>query len=233
MSFLKKTIKIDKVRQNKQSLVCLDKVHQNKQILVCLDKTKQIVMPPLLQEPIILDWVYGRGIYKQLSGTNKATEIPWGNKINQTHFGQLGNTVQWTTRIGEGIVKTILQALGHNVWRPKGRLCPVSGHNVCPDLETEDAVYEVKSRNYSTTGTAGQKILGTPLHYSEVPKIFGKPLRIVLVGYQEMEAIEDFCLFDVPDGSNRKRILEFFKNELQISYLKCSDLLEELEAKSK
>lgn len=61
-----------------------------------------------------------------------------------------------------------------------------------PDLECDDYVYEIKSRTYSTSGTAGEKILGVPLKYSEVPILYGKPLKIILVAYQEQEAVNKF-----------------------------------------
>ena len=58
---------------------------------------------------------------------------------------------------------------------------------VHPDWETEDAIWEVKTRNWSVPGTAGEKILGVPYKYSDVPELYGKPLKIVCVAYQEWE----------------------------------------------
>lgn len=80
----------------------------------------------------------------------------------------------------------------------------------------------MKTRNYSTPGTSGEKILGTPLKYIDIPKITGKPLFIVLVGYQEYEATYIFKLFH--DLSNEKKaVLDTYSN-LGIYYVGASQL---------
>ena len=43
--------------------------------------------------------------------------------------------------------------LNGRVWRPK----KINGYK--PDWETEDGIYEAKTRNWTTSGTAGEKIL--------------------------------------------------------------------------
>jgi hypothetical protein len=55
-----------------------------------------------------------------------------------------------------------------------------NGHKL--DLETIRNMVEVKTGSYFTTGTAGEKIYGTPWKYRNVPDLYGKPLLIVCVG---------------------------------------------------
>jgi hypothetical protein len=105
----------------------------------------------------------------------KMEEKLWGNKL----INQDGN-VNWTTKLGEGLVHDVLVKMGENPRKTLKNGC-------CPDWETDNCVYEVKTRNWTTTGTAGEKVLGTMYKYSDVPKIFNKPLKIICVGYEEWE----------------------------------------------
>ena len=104
------------------------------------------------------------------------------------------------------------------VWRPKS----INGYK--PDWETEDGIYEAKTRNWTTSGTAGEKILGVPYKYSEVPIYYGKPLYIVVIAYQEYEASEKFELFNT-SSQQRIDMLKMWKN-MNIQYVKFSNLLE-------
>jgi hypothetical protein len=132
--------------------------------------------------------------------------------------------VQWSNSLGEKIVYDILVSFGFNV-KNKTRVV-INERTFIPDFETEYAYYEVKTRNYSTPGTSGEKILGTPLKYIDIPKVTGKPLFIVLVGYQEYEAIHMFKLFD--EVSNEKKtVLDTYTN-LGIYYIGASQLWSQL-----
>ena len=95
-----------------------------------------------------------------------------------------------------------------------------------PDWETEDGIYEVKTRNWTTTGTAGEKILGTPFKYADIPVLYKKPLYIVTIAYQEYEAFSKFELFD----SKSQRRIQMIKQwkEMDIEFIKCSDLLKKI-----
>ena len=108
------------------------------------------------------------------------------------------------------------------VWRPEIK------NGFHPDWETEDCLYEVKSRNYTTTGTAGEKILGSPIKYINIPKIYGKPLKIVVLGFQEHEAIYNFKLFNWDNMSSEKQQLMTMFKQFNIEYIKGSSLLPEL-----
>ncbi|MHB9019442.1 MAG: hypothetical protein ACYC3G_01000, partial [Minisyncoccota bacterium] len=100
-----------------------------------------------------------------------------------------------------------------------------------PDLESDEYVYEVKGRSWCTVGTAGEKILGVPLKYGELPRLYKKPLQIILVGYQEYEAREKFGFGNLLDINNQtselKESLSFYK-EHDIEYVAFTDILKKI-----
>ncbi|VVB70515.1 Uncharacterised protein [uncultured archaeon] len=149
----------------------------------------------------------------------KKRENDWANEHLELIYGdKFIYTTQWTTRFGETIVKEILLLHYENVKKPE---CI---NHFKPDFETEDAIWEVKTRNYTTNGTAGEKVLGCPLKYIDIPKLYGKKLYIVLVGYQEYEADVIFKLFDKSKMSKeKKRVIKMYK-KIGIEFVKCSDL---------
>ena len=92
-----------------------------------------------------------------------------------------------------------------------------------PDLESIDSIYELKCRNWKTDGTAGEKILGTPYKYANVPREYGKKLQIITIAYQEDEALNKFNLFKNASEEQQK-ILDFWKS-MQITFVPFSTLL--------
>lgn len=126
-----------------------------------------------------------------------AIEKEWGNnQNNQTNNGN------WTTKLGERIVKEKLESLGITVWKPTEK----QGLRV--DWETPNFMVEVKTRSWTTSGTAGEKVLGVPYKYSEVPELYGKPLLIVCVAYQEWELshVDKMKVFGKVSPSKQKMI---------------------------
>jgi|UniRef100_A0A6C0IJH3 hypothetical protein len=106
----------------------------------------------------------------------KEKEKKWGNEmIGQTNNGQ------WTTLLGEKLVYDVLQLRGEN---PR-KVVRKDGFE--PDWETDDYMYEVKTSNWWVSGTAGEKVYGTFIKYQNIPELYGKPLKIVCVAYQEEE----------------------------------------------
>lgn len=103
-------------------------------------------------------------------------EKKWGNKINKTK-----NKNQWSSQIGEYIVKYIFELKNIKIWRPK------KINNYLPDWETNEYIIEVKTRNWTTTGTIGEKVFGVPYKYSDLPRLYNKKLIIICVAYQEYE----------------------------------------------
>jgi len=147
---------------------------------------------------------------------NKA-EKNWGNLL--IGRGPENQTSQWTTILGESIVAEILSSQGHTVNRPKN----INGYK--PDWEIEDAIIEVKTRNWTTPGTAGEKVFGVPYKYAEIPKLYGKPLKIVCVAYQEYELTHGKTrVFGEDISTEKKEMLAFWK-ERKIEFVKFSDII--------
>jgi hypothetical protein len=187
------------------------------------DTQKSINLPTSLFNDVNVDkWIFGKEEYKIKSPNKKlkTEEVKWGNKLAREHFGSDKDSNQWTTAVGEGFVKLCLENQGNKVWRPKTK------RGFKPDWETKDHIYEVKTRNYCTCGTAGEKILGTPWKYCDIPTLYGKPLKIVLVGFQEIEG-EKMGLFG-SDNAKKTQLLELYSS-WGIEYVKFSEMVKKNE----
>lgn len=163
---------------------------------------------------------------KKLKEANIEEKL-WGNSVMGTEKNN-----QWTTKLCEDLVEEALIFLGRkNVRKTIQKRGLLRNKKYSPDLECDDFVYEVKGRNWTTTGTAGEKILGVPLKYGEVPELYSKPLQIILVGYQEYEAREGFQFGDLLDSKEQtkqlKDSLAFYK-EHEIEYVGFTDILKHL-----
>ncbi len=159
--------------------------------------------------------------------TAKKEEDAWGNMVMGTQ-----SNVQWSSLLCERIVAEALTALGRkNIRHAAMKEASVREKSYSPDLECDKYVYEVKGRSWTTTGTAGEKILGVPLKYGEVPRLYHKPLQIVLVGYQEYEARKAFAFGDLlnekEQTSELRESLAFYK-EHDIEYVGFTDILKQL-----
>ncbi|MCK5413103.1 MAG: hypothetical protein KAI57_01880 [Candidatus Pacebacteria bacterium] len=151
----------------------------------------------------------------------------WGNSIMGTESNN-----QWTTKLCEELVEEALIMLGRkNVRKTIQKSGMLRKKKYSPDLECDDFVYEVKGRSWTTTGTAGEKILGVPLKYGEVPRLYEKPLQIVLVGYQEYEARDGFQFGDLLDPDEQtdelRESLAFYKDN-DIEYIGFTDILKKI-----
>ena len=175
--------------------------------------------PTYLLKSNVVNWCFPNSRFSLRITAQR--EKSWGQSI-------LGyETNQWTTKLGESILEETLRCLGKNPRRIQKRQKGESGKELVPDFETDDALYECKARTYTTTGTAGEKILGTPWKYSNCYELYKKPLYIVCMAYQEKEAQEDFCLFDTK-LETRKKMIECYEKEAKIRYIKFTDLLKQL-----
>jgi len=198
-------------------------IEKNKILVSEINKkiTKEEVENFLLSDTIfsisnksIIDWITF-GNYFKYCYTNKlkSIEFNWGRKITMT----IEENNQWTTLFCEKFVKLIFETNGV-ICKEKPKY-----NNLLPDLETDKYLIEIKGRTYTTTGTAGEKILYVPYKYGDLALKLSKKLLIVVVGYQEVEAIEKFKLFSSEENF-QKEIIEFYKKN-NIFYVKCSDLL--------
>jgi hypothetical protein len=181
----------------------------------------------LLDNPIIIKWCFGK-IHKTAK-----EERDWGNKILKEYFGYKKDTSQWTTIFGEQLVKESLIRLGRqNVCcKNKEQINALyNNKKYNPDLYCDEYIYEVKTRNWSVPGTAGEKILGVPLKYSELPLITGKNIKIILVAYQEEEAKNKFGFGNLCNNNcneNAKKMIKLYK-ELGFEYIGFTDILKQL-----
>ncbi len=140
-------------------------------------------------------------------------EKAWGNKV----IGQVNNN-QWTTKLGEELVRLALVNKGYNVRKP----LKIGGYK--PDWECDEFIYEVKTRNWTTSGTAGEKVFGVPFKYSDIPRLYSKPLKIVCVAFQEYElTYGPSCVFGEV-SPEKKKLLDFWREEFNIEFVKFTDL---------
>jgi len=193
----------------------------------------------LLKNQQFLDWCYWWITELTLVSTSSwkklkpyvIEENKWGNEM----IGQEKNN-QWTTLLCEWGVKELLEELWYKNLRNARKLqSSNSWKKYNPDWECDDFVWEVKWRNWTTPWTAWEKILWTPLKYSEIPRLYWKPLRIVCVWYQEREAKNWFACWNLINPEERgteelQKMLVLFK-KLNIKYIWFTDLLEELNNK--
>lgn len=165
----------------------------------------------------VLEWLYNEPTF--IKGLTQESEKAWGTSIIGYKTGQ------WTTELGENILNDILTISGKNPHKIKTHQRAANKKRLDPDREADDGLYECKARNYKTTGTAGEKILGCPIKYCEVPRLYGKPLFIVCLGFQEVEAENDFQLFE-PRSAELRMQVAFWKDMFNISFLKATDMLD-------
>ena len=145
-------------------------------------------------------------------------EKTWGNSmIGQTNNGQ------WTTLLGEKLVYDILHLRGEN---PK-KVEKKGGFE--PDWETDNFIYEVKTSNWWIDGTAGEKVLGTWIKYQDIPELYGKPLRIVCVAYQEYELEYGKTIYFGENISRKTKQALFLAKTWGIEYIRFSDLVSDIQ----
>lgn len=166
-----------------------------------------------ISKPIKFEKTPDKTIGKQKEEAKKK-EYQWGNSmIGQTNNGQ------WTTKLGEKLVYDILELRGENPIKVEKK----DGFE--PDWETDEYIYEVKTSNWWVSGTAGEKVFGTWIKYQKIPELYGKPLRIVCVAYQEYELeYGKIAYFGKNITPKTQEILNLAKS-WNIEYIKFSDLI--------
>ncbi|HRH30855.1 MAG TPA: hypothetical protein PK886_02210 [Candidatus Paceibacterota bacterium] len=188
----------------------------------------------LLNNKEVIKWCYEPVTEISLVNSSNAAQLKEANDIERDWaravIGGEGN--QWTTMLCQDLVMEALIKLGRkNVHSTTSKKSSLRKKKYDPDLECDEYVYEVKGRSWTTPGTAGEKILGVPLKYGEVPRLYHKPLQIILVGYQEYEAKEGFAFGDLLDKNNQtpelQESLAFYK-EQRIEYVGFTDILKKL-----
>ena len=143
----------------------------------------------LLEQPFIHEWVLCIKDFlirdedaffkdkKAKTAVMKPLENEWAWKLFRA-------AVPWASPFRKGMwsghwAERIFREFVPHGWVPQ----KVDDHQL--DWEDENFVYEVKTQFLWGGGTAQDKILGTPIKYSQVPKLIGKPLKIVCFGAAE------------------------------------------------
>ena len=157
----------------------------------------------------ITQWLVSNPYICLQKSLRKQAEDSWGKSVIRK------DTCQWSTPLSETIFLEYLQNTNNKIITRNKVYKSSTGKKLKPDFETEKAVYEIKCRTWNTTGTAGEKILGVPYKYSELPRLSGKPLYIVLMAYQEKE---DFGIFN-------SDILKYWRLQ-GITFIKFTDLMD-------
>lgn len=178
----------------------------------------------LLKEKEVLQWIFDDKSF--LPKTSKKKDLKniedeWGRKMLKLKRPDLTLDKQWTNKFGEHIAEELYEILGKN---PKSA---TKMKYLVPDLETDDYIVEVKTQTYYTSGTAGEKILGTPFKYRDVPELYKKPLLIVCVGGAEKICKENYGILSKNKDENASKILYFYKS-MSIEYMGITDILKTL-----
>lgn len=193
--------------------------------MVSKHKDSRIV---LMRDPLVINWVFGQLDFLKTFGKRhnkeslKTLEDRWGRSILKKRRPDLLLNKQWTNTFGEHICEEINILMNKKMEKPRKLL------NYRPDFERPDCIIEVKTGTYGTSGTAGEKILGCPFKYAEIPELYKKPLLIMCIGGAELICKNQYGnLPGIKCTPEKKRFLEFFKLQ-GIGFVGASDLLSSL-----
>lgn len=216
-----KSVKIEKPVKIDESII--DKVLNS----ISNNSDERII---LLRKKEVVQWIFGDlsflpSIIKKNKTSdkekNKILEDKWGQNILKTRRPDLKLDKQWTNKFGEHLCEEIFNLIGKDVWKPTKK------EHYQPDSEVDDAIIEVKTGTFNTEGTAGEKILGCPFKYAEIPDLYSKTLKILCIGGAEHICREQYGNLDGAKSSKqKKKFLEFFK-ENRIEYIGATDILKE------
>lgn len=188
----------------------------------------------LLRQENVVRWILGDLSFLAVSGEPpnkskraaeyKKKEDEWGRLVAGTRRPDLVMKGQWTNVFGEYLCEELCVLCGaRDVTRPSRK------EHFCPDLEIHDAIIEVKTGTYNTSGTASEKILGCPFKYADVPILYGKPLFIVCIGGAERICRENYgnLAGTAMCTPQKRKFLDFFR-ECGIRYIGATDVLRAL-----
>ena len=185
----------------------------------------------LLRQNEVVQWLFGDlSFLPEIDNTNKTSdeekykdfEDDWGRTLMKIRRPDLKLEKQWTNRFGEYICEEIYTLLGKVVTKP------VKKKHFQPDSEVDDAILEAKAQTFYTSGTAGEKIMGVPVKYAEIPKLYGKPVKILCMGGAEKVCRESYGILPGEMCSPEKQeFLDFFRTR-RFEYIGASDLLRSL-----
>lgn len=184
----------------------------------------------LLSLPNVINWLLGDLSFLHFTPVSKTQdnkvlkqlEDNWGRNTLRIIRPDLKLDKQWTNKFGEYICEELFTLLGHTV------NVPVAINNMKPDLETKTTIIEVKTQTYFTSGTAGEKILGCPFKYVDIPYLYEKKLVIVCLGGAEKVSREQYG--NLPGRKctvKKQELLDLYKT-LSIEFIGATDLVKQL-----
>jgi len=182
----------------------------------------------LLREKEVVQWLFGDlSFLPAIEKKNKTSddkkykilEDQWGQTMMKIRRPDLKLDKQWTTKFGEHICEEIYTLLGKDVSKPANK----NKHQ--PDSEVDDAIIEAKTQTFFTGGTAGEKILGCPFKYAEIPDLYGKSLKILCMGGAEKVCRESYGNLPGAKCSPKKKMFLDFFRENKIEYIGATDIL--------
>jgi hypothetical protein len=182
----------------------------------------------LLKQPTVISWLFNDLKFlneKNMIKDNKELikrEHIWGQTMLKLKRPDLKKTNQWTTKLGEHVVEELFTILNANPSKP------IKKANYCPDLEINNAIIEVKAQTYFTPGTAGEKILGVPLKYADIPSLYSKKLKIICVGQAENLCRTSYGVMGNIKSEHKNKILLYFKEHCDIEFIGITDIIEKL-----
>jgi hypothetical protein len=182
----------------------------------------------LLKNREVIQWLLGDlSFLPPIESKNKTTDEPklkiledkWGQLMLKNRRPDLKLDKQWTNKFGEHLCEEIHMISGKQFYKP------VKKEHYQPDSEVDDAIWEVKAGTFFTSGTAGEKILGCPFKYAEIPDLYSKPLKILCMGGAEKICREQYGNISGPKTTPQKqKFLDFFKLN-HIEYVATTDIL--------
>lgn len=208
------------------SIKCLTIEDKIDKIYHYIRKSQYFPKLKLLDNREVLDWCFEKlpESFKDFEEKNKTSdekklkinEDIWGKNIIKKYYPDINK--QWTNKFGEFLAEDIYLLKNLPTQKP-----PIK-EGLHPDLECEECIIEVKIGTYFTRGTAHEKILGCPIKYRNVYILYKKPLKILCIGRAEKEMVDNYKLIN-PEDENGKKLVEFYKKELNIEYVTMKDLL--------
>ena len=185
----------------------------------------------LLRRKEVVQWIFGDlSFLPCIEKKNKTVdeskykllEDKWGQDTLKIIRPDLKLDKQWTNRFGEYLCQEIYTLIGKDVSKPMKK------EHYQPDCEIDTNIIEVKTGTFHTSGTAGEKILGCPFKYAEIPDLYSKSLTILCIGGAEKVCREQYGnLTGSKCSIQKKRFLDFFK-ENKIEYIGATDVLTSL-----
>jgi|LakMenE01Jun11ns_1017448.scaffolds.fasta_scaffold9959621_32 hypothetical protein len=177
----------------------------------------------LLRNKDVVYWLFADTTFitkDQDKKNYKQLEDKWGQDVFREQRPDLKLDKQWTNRFGEYICNEIFTLLGNTPKKPEKK------EHFQPDSEIEYAIIEAKTQTYFTSGTAGEKILGSVFKYADIPELYSKPLKIICIGGAEKICRQQYGNLDGSRCTERKqKLLTFYKNEMNIEFVAATDLL--------